>query len=84
MKADGIEQLTARETECGQWLLLGKTAEETAAILGLSRRTIEDYLASMKKKLGCNNKVQLAIELTSRATDSRKFRCKICNNGIAL
>ena len=35
MKADGIEQLTARETECGQWLLLGKTAEETAAILGL-------------------------------------------------
>lgn len=61
-----MDGLTPREVECGKWLILGKTAEETATILGLSRRTVEDYLASMKVKLGCNNKVQLAVELILR------------------
>lgn len=73
-----IDLLTPRELECGKWLVLGKTAEETAAILGLSRRTIEDYLASMKVKLRCSNKVQLAIKLfTHNPKDN--IRCKFCN-----
>lgn len=61
-----VEELSPREVECGKWLILGKTAEETATILGLSKRTVEDHLASMKLKLGCNNKVQLAVELILR------------------
>lgn len=61
-----MDGLSPREVECGKWLILGKTAEETATILGLSRRTVEDHLASMKVKLGCNNKVQLAVELILR------------------
>ena len=65
-KNNNSDSLTPREMECGKWLVLGKTAEETATILGLSRRTVEDYLASMKTKLGCNNKVRLAVELISR------------------
>ena len=65
-KKNSIDLLTPREVECGQWLILGKTAEETGRILGLSRRTVEDYLASMKLKLGCNNNVRLAVELLSQ------------------
>ncbi len=64
--------LTPREMECGSWLLCGKTAKETASILGLSRRTIEDHLSSMKKKLGCNNKVQLAVVLLERCQHKTK------------
>lgn len=61
-----MEGLSPREVECGKWLIFGKTAEETATILGLSRRTVEDHLASMKVKFGCSNKVQLAVELIRR------------------
>jgi len=65
MMKNTIDSLTSREVECGKWLILGKTAEETAAILGLSKRTVEDHLASMKVKLGCNNNVRLAVKLVS-------------------
>ena len=67
-----IYLLTPREKECATWLILGKTAEETAAILGLSRRTVEDHLAAMKAKLGCSNKVQLAVLLLSHGLDVKK------------
>ncbi len=76
-----IDLLTPRERECGIWLILGKTAEETAAILGLSRRTVEDHLASMKVKLGCNNKVQLAVLLLSRGLDVKKSSSIIDKTG---
>ena len=60
-----IDLLTPREIECGKWLLIGKTAEETATILGLSKRTVEAHLASMKIKLSCSNKVLLAVKLAA-------------------
>ena len=70
MPNNNIDLLTPREIECGKWLILGKTADETATILGLSRRTVEDHLASMKTKLGCNNKVRLAIKLFEQGVDT--------------
>ncbi len=39
--------------------LYGKTAKETAVIMGLSYRTIEEYLTNIKKKLGCRHKRDL-------------------------
>lgn len=51
--------LSAREKECINHFLNGKTAKETAALLGLSYRTVEDYFANIKKKLNCRNKREL-------------------------
>jgi steroid delta-isomerase-like uncharacterized protein len=51
--------LSRRERECLEFLLQGKTAKETAALLGLSHRTVESYFENIKKKLKCSNKGQL-------------------------
>lgn len=49
--------LSDRESECLRWVSVGKTAWETAVILGLSRRTIEFHLNNAVRKLGASNKV---------------------------
>src|SRR3989338_5410847 len=54
-----VSLLSRRERECLEFLLQGKTAKETAAILALSHRTIESYFENIKKKLKCANKGQL-------------------------
>lgn len=51
--------LSQREQECLNNFLDGMTAKETAAILGISHRTIEEYFANIKKKLKCKNKRDL-------------------------
>ena len=51
--------LSQRERQCLELLLQGKTAKETAAHLGLSRRTVESYFQTIKQKLRCSNKGQL-------------------------
>ncbi len=52
-------QLSKREQECLRLFLNGKTAKETANILGLSYRTIEEYFTNIKKKLGYRYKRDL-------------------------
>ena len=49
--------LSARERECLLWVSMGKTAWETASILGLSQRTVEYHLKNAIRKLGAVNKV---------------------------
>jgi DNA-binding CsgD family transcriptional regulator len=51
------QTLSERERECLLWVSVGKTAWETAVILGLSRRTIEFHLKNAVRKLGASNKV---------------------------
>ncbi|HSX26786.1 MAG TPA: ester cyclase [Chlamydiales bacterium] len=60
--------LSKRERDCLELLLQGKTAKETAALLNLSRRTVESYFENMKKKLKCSNKGELfsAAELLKK------------------
>lgn len=53
----GTAALSERERECLRWVSVGKTAWETAVILGLSRRTIEFHLKNAARKLGASNKV---------------------------
>ncbi len=45
------ENLTSREIEALQWTALGKTSEETAIILGLSRRAVNFHVNNAKLKL---------------------------------
>jgi DNA-binding CsgD family transcriptional regulator len=52
--------LTGKEVECLMWVSLGKTAWETAHILGKSRRTVEFHLGNAIAKLNAANKVHAA------------------------
>lgn len=55
------EPLTTKELDCLRWVSLGKTAWETATIIGRSRRTVEFHLLNAMRKLGAVNKVHAAV-----------------------
>lgn len=42
--------LTERELECLFWIAEGKTSDEIAMILGISRNTINNYITSVMRK----------------------------------
>jgi DNA-binding CsgD family transcriptional regulator len=48
--------LTNRELDCIQFLILGSTANEMANTMGISQRTVEMHLNSTRNKLGCTKK----------------------------
>lgn len=54
--------LSGRELECLKWAAEGKTAYETAVILGLSQSRISQVLSSALRKLGCVNKQQAIVK----------------------
>ncbi len=43
-------ELTEREIECLYWIAEGKTSDEIAVILGISRNTINNYITSVMRK----------------------------------
>lgn len=51
--------LTDREHECLKWCINGKTAEETAILLGVSKKTVETHLYNIKSKLDCHKQNHL-------------------------
>ncbi len=55
--------LTQREIACIVHLLNYKTAPETAALMNISKRTVESYLESIKTKFSVNTKAQLIQKL---------------------
>ncbi|NWP61276.1 helix-turn-helix transcriptional regulator, partial [Escherichia coli] len=50
-----------RELECLRWVSLGKTAWETATIMGRSQRTVEFHLINATRKLSASNKIHAAV-----------------------
>lgn len=54
-------QLSGREREVLLWAAQGKTAWETATILGISPKTVEFHLANCGKKLGTATKSQTIL-----------------------
>jgi len=48
-------QLTPREAECLHWAACGKTKEETAMILGLTRRGVRYHIENIIFKLNAVN-----------------------------
>ena len=58
--------LSPREKECLRWSACGKTTWEISVILGLSQRTIEEYLGKAALKLGAVNRVQAVAEALRR------------------
>lgn len=60
--ADGpAPELSAREREVLLWAAQGKTAWETAAILGISPKTVEFHLGNCGRKLGTATKAQTIL-----------------------
>lgn len=50
VRQDREFELTERELECLFWIAEGKTSEEIAVILGISRNTINNYITSVMRK----------------------------------
>jgi DNA-binding CsgD family transcriptional regulator len=57
----GSALLTARERECLKWAADGKTAWETAQILGIAERTAVFHVNNVIQKLGATNKTQAIV-----------------------
>lgn len=56
--------LTMREKQCIRLYQMGKTAKETARILNISHRTVEQHFEHIKEKIGCYFKRELlAIQI---------------------
>lgn len=53
--------LTARQIECLAWAQEGKTSWEIGQIMGISRRTVESYLAIAFDKLEVRTRVQAVV-----------------------
>lgn len=54
--------LTARELEVLHWAMLGKTAGETADILGIRTRTVTFHIGNILQRLGCTSKHQAVLK----------------------
>lgn len=50
VRQDRESELTDREIECLYWIAEGKTSDEIAVILGISRNTINNYITSVMRK----------------------------------
>lgn len=57
-------QLSARERECLLWYAKGKSMWEIAAILRISRRTVDYYMENVRRKLGTANSMEAVLRAT--------------------
>jgi DNA-binding CsgD family transcriptional regulator len=53
--------LTPRELDVLRWIARGKTAGETATILGIGKRTVDEHAASAVGKLGAANRTHAVV-----------------------
>lgn len=58
--------LTNREMDCLFYLLRGKSSKQTAAILKISFRTVEQYIEQLKAKFKCETKSDLIESAVSK------------------
>ena len=56
------KRLSHREQETLKWGALGKTSEEIASILGLTKRTVDQHFENAGKKLGTVNRVHTVVQ----------------------
>lgn len=54
-----VSGLSPQEERCLELFKEGKSSQSTAAIMGLSQRTVEHYFENIKNKLGCTSKYDL-------------------------
>jgi len=59
-------ELTAREREIAQYLVLGKSSKEIGKLLGIGYRTVEAHRARLMRKFGVDSSNQLVAKLMGR------------------
>ena len=59
LSKDLFRTLTTRENDVMQWVLKAKSNVEIAIILGISKRTVDNHMAHIFKKLGVANRIEL-------------------------
>lgn len=57
--------ITKREQDCMKLTICGKSARQVGQELGISQRTVEEYLNNLKKKLGVKSKPELIEKVIS-------------------
>nr|WP_244598131.1 LuxR C-terminal-related transcriptional regulator [Pseudohoeflea suaedae] len=55
-RSDRSADLTEREIECLSWIGEGKTSDEIALIIGISRNTVNNYITSIMNKTGARTR----------------------------
>lgn len=60
-REDGTPSLTRREIECLRWLAQGESAKTAAFRLGITKKTVEHYIASAKHKLGAKTSIHAVV-----------------------
>lgn len=55
--------LSKQQRQLIYWYMMGKTTDETATILGLTRNTVNCYFDRIKRRFGCGSKPQIIAEL---------------------
>lgn len=58
--------VTGREAECLMWTARGKSAWETAAVLGISERTVNFHVENARRKLNAQTKTQAVVQAMMR------------------
>lgn len=51
--------LSKRELQCLQLSIRGKSARQAAIEMGISQRTVEEYLNNIKRKMGVKTKAEM-------------------------
>lgn len=55
-RSERMAELTEREIECLSWIGEGKTSDEIALIIGISRNTVNNYITSIMNKTGARTR----------------------------
>ena len=63
------QQLSRREREIVALLIAGRSVKEAAAALGLSPRTVEDYLTRLKRRFRQPRLLSLVVHLVKHGLD---------------
>lgn len=61
------QQLTAREKQVLELILLARSNREIAAQLGIEERTVKAYVARLMRKTGADNRIKLSMSALNRA-----------------
>ncbi len=73
VNSSGIEQLSNRELEVFQFIGQGMKTRDIAESLNLSIKTIETYIAHIKKKMGFNSSRELFLYAVQWSISEKKF-----------
>lgn len=62
--------LTRREKDVASYVALGMSNRRISEVLQLQEQSVKNLVSSIMRKLDCENRVQIALKLTGKATPS--------------